>query len=254
VQLAIPSAPRPVSLTQVPGALRRVAIVGVASLVLTALCWFFVARAQSSLSAEREFLSRAEEVKGQVSEVSLPPIDARLDKPARLRVVYQWHGRDYAASGVEMSGVDAEGLFQGAPVTLLVDPDAPTKAKEAAWLRGRVGWVWFATFGVGLVFLLGFGLVARELRRAVRRELDPLRVGALVWLTPEGLLPETKDELAFPAHYFRDDVKHDVTARGRPGRKPVRNGEKVLAAVVPSEPTWVRVVDEDLAKTLGWYR
>jgi hypothetical protein len=34
----------------------------------------------------------------------------------------------------------------------------------------------------------------------------------------------------------------------------VRNGEKVLAAVVPTEPTWARVVDEELAKTLGWYR
>ena len=53
---------------------------------------------------------------------------------------------------------------------------------------------------------------------------------------------------------INDDQKLEVTARGRPGRRPVRNGEKVLAAVVPSEPTWVRVVDEDLARTLGWYR
>jgi hypothetical protein len=32
----------------------------------------------------------------------------------------------------------------------------------------------------------------------------------------------------------------------------VRNGEKVLAAVVPRRPTWVRIIDADLAKTLGW--
>jgi hypothetical protein len=34
----------------------------------------------------------------------------------------------------------------------------------------------------------------------------------------------------------------------------VRNGSKVLAAVVPREPDWARVIDEDLARTLGWIR
>ena len=29
--------------------------------------------------------------------------------------------------------------------------------------------------------------------------------------------------------------------------------EKLLAAVVPSRPTWVRVIDEDLAHQLGWF-
>ncbi|MFP2908384.1 DUF3592 domain-containing protein, partial [Pyxidicoccus sp. 3LFB2] len=50
------------------------------------------------------------------------------------------------------------------------------------------------------------------------------------------------------------DVKHAVRARVRPGRAPVRNGEKVLAAVVPRQPGWARVIDQDLAKELGWVR
>jgi len=96
-------------------------------------------------------------------------------------------------------------------------------------------------------------LLLLEGRRALLRELNPLRHGMLVWLTPNAPLPETKQETVFAAHYYRQDVKYEVQARARPGRAPVRNGEKVLAAVVPSRPTWVRVIDEDLAKTLGWY-
>ncbi len=254
MQLAIPSAPRDVKLSQIPGALRRVAIVAVAALVLTAVGWFAAARTQASLSAEREFLERAQEVKGQVTEVVLPPMESRLETPAKLRVIYKLGGRDYAASGVQANSVDAEQLFTGAKVTLLVDPAAPSKAQDARWLRSRVGLVWLGSLIVGLGVLLGAGLVTWEFRRAIRREVAPLRFGALVWLTADEPLPETKEELSFAAHYFRDDVKQSVTARGRPGRRPVRNQEKVLAAVVPSEPTWVRVVDEDLARVLGWYR
>ncbi len=254
MQLAIPSPPRKVKLSQIPGALRRVAVVGAVAFALTVLGWFIAARAQSSLSAEREFLERAEEVKGQVTEVVLPELEHRLDRPARLRVIYKLFGRDYAASGVQADAVDAEQLFTGAKVTLLVDPSAPSKVQEARWLRSRVGWWWLGSLIIGLGVLLGGGLVTSELRRAIRREVHPLRLGALVWLTPDEPLPDTKEELRFAAHYFRDDVKQSVTARGRPGRRPVRNGEKVLAAVVPSEPTWVRVVDEDLATVLGWYR
>lgn len=254
MQLAIPSAPRDVKLSQVPGALRRVAIVGGGALALTLVVWIIAARAQSSLSAERDFLARAEEVKGQVTEVVLPPMDSRLETPAKLRVIYKLGGKDYAASGVQANSVEAEQLFTGSKVTLLVDPAAPSKPQEAQWLRSRVGLVWLGSLIVGLGLLLAAGLVGYELRRAIRREVAPLRLGALVWLTADEPLPDTKDELRFAAHYFRDDVKLVVTARGRPGRRPVRNGEKVLAAVVPTEPTWVRVVDEDLAKGLGWYR
>ena len=254
MQLAIPSAPREVKLSQIPGALRRVAIVGAAAVVLTAVGWFAAARTQASLSAERDFLERAQEVKGQVTEVVLPPMESRLETPARLRVIYKLGGREYAASGVEANSLDAEQLFTGASVVLLVDPAQPSKAQDARWLRSRVGLVWLGSLIVGLGVLLGAGLVTWEFRRALRRELAPLRYGALVWLTADEPLPDTKEELRFAAHYFRDDVKQSVTARGRPGRRPVRNAEKVLAAVVPSEPTWVRVVDEDLARVLGWYR
>lgn len=254
MQLAIPSAPRPVRLSQVPGALRRVAIVSSVAAVATLVAGAFAARANAGLAAERAFLEVAQEVTGQVGEVTLPPLERRLETPAKLRVVYRFDGRELAASGLELDAVEAEKLFQGAKVALLVDPARPSKPQAAEWIRGRVGWVWLGTLAVGLLVLVGAGLVTWELRRALRRELAPLRLGALVWLTPDGELPETRDELRFPAHYFRDDVKHAVTATGRPGRRPVRNGEKVLAAVVPSESTWVRVIDEDLAKTLGWYR
>ena len=254
MQLAIPSAPRAVKLSQIPGALRRVTWVGLAALVLTALVWFLAARAHSSLSAERDFLGRAQEVKGQVTEVVLPDLEHRLERPARLRVIYKLAGRDYAASGVQADSLDAEQLLTGARVTLLVDPASPSSAQEAKWLRSRVGWWWLGSLIIGVGVLLGAGLVAWELRRAIRREVNPLRWGALVWLTPDEPLPDTREDLSFAAHYFRDDQKLAVTATGRPGRRPVRNGEKVLAAVVPSEPTWVRVVDEELATVLGWYR
>ena len=254
MQLAIPSAPRAVKLSQIPGALRRVALVGGAAVLVTLVTWFIAARVQTSLSAERDFLAQAEEVKGQVTEVVLPPMEHRLETPAKLRVIYRWKGKDFSASGVEAQSEDAEKLFMGAKVTLLVDPSAPSKPREARWVRGRVGLVWLGSLILGLGILIGGGLVAFELRRAIRREVAPLRTGALVWLTADEPLPDTKDELRFAAHYFRDDVKQTVTARGRPGRRPVRNGEKVLAAVVPTEPTWVRVVDEDLARVLGWYR
>jgi hypothetical protein len=254
VQLAIPSAPREVKLSQIPGALVRVGVVGAGAVVLTLVAFLLARSFQAPLAAQREFLEAAVAVEGKVAEVALPPLEQRLQTPARLRVVYQYQGRDYASSGVLTDGVEAEKLFVGAPVGLLLDPKQPAQAQEREYARSRAGWVWLGSAIIGLGLLLGAGLVAFELRRAVRREIAPLRLGALVWLTPDAQLPDTKDELRFPAHYFRNDQKLEVTARGRPGRRPVRNGEKVLAAVVPTEPTWARVVDEDLARTLGWYR
>lgn len=250
MQLAIPSAPRPVRLGQVPGALRRVGLVAAGALLVAGLLWWGGGRAQRALSAEREFLAVAEAVRGQVTEVALPEGDGA----ARLRVIYRLGADDFSASGVLYEREAARGLGLGARVELLVDPAAPTKPKAADWVQGQGAWWWLSAVGLGVGLLGGLALVAFELRRAVRREVAPLRVGALVWLTPEGPLPDTKAELRFPAHYYRDDVKHAVTATGRPGRRPVRNGEKVLAAVVPSQPTWVRVIDEELAQTLGWYR
>ena len=254
MQLAIPSAPRPVKLSQIPGALVRVGVVGGLAAVLTLVGWVVASRLQAPLAEQRAFLARATEVSGQVSEVKLPELSERLQEPARLRVIYVFEGRDFAASNVLVDGVAGEALYSGAKVPLLVDPSRPTQAQHAGYARAQAGWVWLNTVILGVGLLLAAGGVAFELRRAIRREVDPLRVGALVWLTPDVALPDTKDELRFPAHYFRDDVKQTVTARVRPGRRPVRNGEKVLAAVVPSQPTWARVVDEDLARVLGWYR
>jgi hypothetical protein len=243
-----------VKLSQVPGALSRVAIVGAGAVLLTVVAFLVARHVRAPLAAQRAFVERAVPVEGRVAEVTLPPLEQRFSEPAKLRVVYQHRQRDYAASAVLTDAIEAEKLFVGAPVPLLLDPDAPVKAQEREYALARAGWVWLGSAIVGVGLLLALGGMAFELRRAVRREVAPLRLGALVWLTPDAALPDTRDELRFPAHYFRDDHKLEVTARGRPGRRPVRNGEKVLAAVVPSEPTWARVVDEDLARVLGWYR
>lgn len=254
MRLAIPSAPRPVRLSQIPGALVRVGLIGAGALLLTGLVWFGTSRLQAPLAAQRAFLERSIDVQGQVSEVKLPDFEQRLSTPARLRVIYVLDGKEFAASNVTADGVEAEKYAQGAKISLLVDPEKPTSAQEASYARAQAGWVWLGSAVLGLGVILALGAVAFELRRSIRREVAPLRVGALVWLTPEGALGDSKDEQRFPAHYFRDDVKCSVTASVRPGRRPVRNGDKVLAAVVPSEPSWARVVDEDLARVLGWYQ
>lgn len=253
MKLAIPSAPRRASLHQIPGALVRVGAVALLALCLVAALGALGSLGARSLAKERDFLAAAIDVPGTVADVSLPPMDERRGGVAKLRVLYVVDGKERTASGVEMDALEAEGWGAGTKVTLLVDPAKPSAPREVhqAW-RGEP-WVWLGQAGLGLGAVLGLLMVARELRRAIRRELDPLRTGALVWLTPDVELPKTRGELRFPAHYFRDDVKHPVTARGRPGRAPVRNGEKILAAVVPAEPAWARIIDEDLARTLGWY-
>jgi len=205
------------------------------------------------IGAEAGFFSRAVEVEGRVSSVSLPKWEDRTRLPAKLTVLYAFDGLDRSVSGVLASAEKAEGLGLGAHVTLLVDPKTPEAPREAEYARDERGLTRLAPIGVGLGLLAAVLLVVLELRRAVRSELQPLRHGMLVWLTCDGGLPDTRAETTFPAHYFQADVKREVRARARPGRAPVKNGEKVLAAVVPSEPTWVRVIDEDLARTLGWY-
>jgi hypothetical protein len=172
---------------------------------------------------------------------------------AKLTVLYPWEGRSLTASGVEADADEVEGLGKGAAVLLLVDPQDPSHPREASRARGRAGFKLLGWGGVALGLLVGALALAREARRAVRRELEPLRKGMLVWLTPGEELPRTREELVFNASYWRDDVEQKVRARARPGRAPVRNGDKLLAAVLPSEPSWVRVVDEDLAKALGWF-
>jgi hypothetical protein len=253
MQLAIPNAPRKVALSQVPGAFFRLSIAGAVGLVLVGGLWFAALNAGRWLSGERDFLDRAVEIDGQLQSSQLPAFNQREGGVAYLTVIYLFDGRDLSASHVKASAEYAEGLGMGAKLKLLVDPRNPESPREAQYERDQAGLRRFAPFGLGLGLLLAALLLAFEGRRALRSELNPLRHGMLVWLTPEGDLPETKQETVFKAHYYRQDVKHDVLARARPGRAPVRNGEKVLAAVVPTRPTWVRVIDEDLAKTLGWY-
>lgn len=254
MQLAIPHAPRKVRLTQVPGAVGRLVrgvVLGLAAMALfgTGATWagrFFV--------EEQGFAARAEEIEGLVVATRLPPPDARDGAEGALEVLYTFHDAEHSVSGVRTYAEYAEGLGHGAKVKLLVDPAVPDRPREAGFARARATRVGLLPWGLGLGALVAVGLFAWETRRLWRAEVEPLRLGALVWLTPDGPLPETRNEVSFPAHYFRQDVKHEVRARVRPGRAPVRNGDRVLAAVVPRQPGWARVIDQDLAKVLGWVR
>lgn len=254
VMLAIPTAPRKVKLAQVPGALRRLGIVVAVAVCLAGGVSFVGMRAGRFLSGEADFVARAVEVPAKVTLVSLPKWEDRGTAAAKLSVIYVFNDVEQSASAVLANAERAEGLGLGANVTLLVDPRSPGAPREAEYARSQQGLYRFAWVGVGLGLLLALLLVGLEVRRAVRSELAPLRNGMLVWLTCEGGLPDTRAETTFDAHYFRQDVKLQVRARARPGRAPVKNGEKVLAAVVPSRPTWVRVIDEDLARELGWFK
>lgn len=254
MRLAIPNVPRKVSLRQVPGALARLSVVAGLGVALAAVLGVVSSKAGVWLSSEQDFFKTAVEVQGRVTLVSLPPRAEREGAVARLSVIYQHpEGFDRSAAGVATAATFAEGIGQGAVVMLLVDPKAPDRPREAGYERDREGLQRVFPVGVGLGVLLAFGLFGFELKRAVRSELDPLRSGMIVWLTPDEELEDTKGETVFAASYYRQDVKMVVRARARPGRAPVRNGEKVLAAVVPSRPTWGRVIDEDLARSLGWF-
>lgn len=254
MRLAIPNAPRKVSLRQVPGALARLWVVAAVGVLLASLIGWGSARAGSFLSQESEFFSRAVEVPARVTQVVLPPLNQRAGAVAKLSVIYSYpEGTDRSAASVLTSAEFAEGLGVGANVKLLVDPKDPERPREGGYQRDRAGLQWLVPLGLGLGVLLALGWFGFELKRALQRELQPLRTGMIVWLTPDSELPQTRGEAIFPASYFRQDVKIQVQARARPGRAPVRNGEKLLAAVVPSKPTWVRVIDEDLAHHLGWF-
>lgn len=254
MQFAIPHAPRRVRFNQVPGAVGRLVRTLLLGLGFMAVLGVGASFAGRFFIKERGFHARALEVDGLVARVSLPPMEKRLEQEATLDVLYTVDAVQHSVSGVLTSAEYAEGLGHGASVRLLVDPSQPDRPREARFARERSGAVNLMPWGLGLGALIALGLFLRDLRRTIRAELEPLRLGALVWLTPDAPLPETRKEVIFPATYFRQDVKHAVRARVRPGRAPVRNGGKVLAAVVPREPDWARVIDEDLARTLGWIR
>jgi hypothetical protein len=233
-----------VRLTQVPGAVGRL-LRGVALGLLAMAALGTVASVAGRFFVEEQaFAARAEEVDGQVV----------ASREGSLEVLYTFNGAEHSVLGVQTFPEYAEGLGRGAVVKLLVDPNRPDRPREAGFAREQASQVGWLPWGLGLGALVALGLFAWEVRRLWRSEVEPLRLGALVWLTPAGPLPESRGEVVFPAHYFRQDVKHGVRARVRPGRAPVRNGDKVLAAVVPRQPGWARVIDQDLARELGWVR
>ncbi|ATB33976.1 hypothetical protein MEBOL_007477 [Melittangium boletus DSM 14713] len=254
MQLAIPQAPRQVPLTRVPGAVARLVRVVLLGLGLMAVVGVGVWALGRFVVEERTFLARAEPVDGQLMAMTLPSRDEREGAEARLEVVYTLGKVQYSAAGVRTRAEYAEGLGRGARVFLLVDPHAPDRPREAGYVRERAQALEFVPWGVGIGALIAVGLFFWELKRTLRAELDPLRKGMLVWLTPEGPLPESNREAFFPATYFKQDQKHTVRARLGPRRAPVRNGEKVLAAVLSSLPGQARVLDEELARRLGWVR
>ncbi|MDP3501935.1 MAG: DUF3592 domain-containing protein [Myxococcales bacterium] len=252
MQLAIPHAPRPVTLRQVPGAMRRVSIVALACLAGVLVVGLGSRLAVRWLTDDARFVAEAERIVGTVVRVDRPAKGASESSTLPVAVIYAFKGQHSATIDLETSL--AEPLGKGAPISLLVRPDDPGRPRELGTAEARAGRSSLIMPIVGVAIVAAILVLIRELRRATRREVEPLRTGLLVWLTPDVPLPETKAPFSFAAHYFRDDVKQAVTANADGRRKPVTNGDKVLAAVAPREPTWVRVVDEEVARSLGWYR
>ena len=254
MQLAIPQAPRRVPLSRVPGALARLARVVLGGLALMAALGGGAGALGRLVVEEQRFLARAEELEGQLMAMTLPPKAEREGAEARLEVLYAVNKVQYSASGVRTRAEYAEGLGTGARVRLLVDPLVPDRPREASYVRERAAALGLVPWGLALGGVGALALFARELRRTLRVELEPLRKGMLVWLTPDAPLPESRREVLFPATYWKQDQKHAVRARLAPGRAPVRNGDKVLAALLSSLPGQARVIDETLARALGWVR
>ncbi|MET0400794.1 MAG: DUF3592 domain-containing protein [Cystobacter sp.] len=256
MQLAIPQAPRRVPLSRVPGALARLGRVALGGLVLMAALGAAASVLGRFVVEEQRFLARAEALEGQLVTLHLPPLDEREGAESRLDVLYIIGSVRHSASGVRARVEDTEGLGRGAMIPLLVDPAAPDKPREARHVRARARALGLVPWGVLLGALGAVGLFSWELRKTLRAELEPLRKGMLVWLTPdkETVLSDARRETLFPATYWKQDTKHTVRARLRGGRAPVRNGDKVLAAVLSSLPGEARVIDEELARTLEWVR
>lgn len=216
-------------------------VVVVAVLARVALRW---------VTEEARFVAGADAVAGTVVRVERPKSE-RATWP--VAVIYAVAAQQQAAT-IEVDASIAERLGKGAPIELLVRRESPSQPWERNTVEARASRSSVMVPLLGVVVVAAVLVLVRELRRALRREVEPLRTGLLVWLTPDAPLPEVRGPFAFPAHYFRDDVKHAVVARADGRRRPVKNGEKLLAAVAPREPTWVRVVDEEVAQRLGWYR
>ncbi|MFY0577255.1 hypothetical protein ACN28S_25690 [Cystobacter fuscus] len=143
MQLAIPQAPRRVSLIRVPGALARLGRVLLGGLLLMAALGAGAALLGRFVVEEQGFLARAEPLDGQLVTMTLPPLDERDGAEARLEVLYNVGPVSYSASGVRARVEDVEGLGRGARIPLLVDPQAPDKPRRSATCapgRGPSGW------------------------------------------------------------------------------------------------------------------
>lgn len=252
MQLQIPHAPRPVRLAQIPGARRRLAWIAAVGFVGMVAFGFLGQVVSAWVVAEQRFLARAQRVEATVASVTLPPQERRHADHAQVSALYELAGRRESAAGIRMDGYDAERIGPGAPLTLLVDPAEPTRPRELRQALRDARKTSLLPFGFFLGLIAAVTALFLEARRTVRSELEPIRHGALVWLTPDAPLPERGRAVVISASYLRDDVRQKVRARFTPGRAPVRNADKVLAAIVPSRPTWARVVDEELAARLGW--
>jgi hypothetical protein len=223
-------------------------VAGLASfgvVALTALAWGLT----RWITDDARFLRDAAAVEGTV--VSVEPARDRAQTP--VQVIYRFAERQHTAS-VFVESERASGLGKGAKLELLVRAAEPERARERLTTEASARQGPFLGTVLLVAIVAALLVVVREVRRAMRREVEPLRTGLLVWLTPNEALGERRGEFAFPAHFYRDDRRVDVTARLNGSRRPVRNGEKLLAAVAPREPGWVRVVDEEVARSLGWYR
>ncbi len=248
MQLVIPHAPREVRLAQVPGALARVVTAALVGAVLTACAGVAAVHALRWAAAERAFVAKGLSLTGEVTT-----LEGGTDGHARLGAAWTVAGRRYAASELTL-GTDSTVPMAGGPVALYVDPEDPSRARERTYAVARAQRAKAVPFAVAGALALAIALWAVAVVRAVRREVVPLRKGSLVWLTPDRPLPVTRGGRVVRASYFREDVKHAVRARVWPSRRPVRKDEKVLAAVLDSQPDWGLVVDEELLARLGWSR
>jgi hypothetical protein len=241
MKLALPAPPRRVRLGQVPGAPLRVAIVVLGCALVLAGALALGARQLRGYAQARAEDARAVNVEGVVASVE------RGERPT-ASALFELDGRRYSGSGIVLSPEHADRLRAGAVVKLRVDPLRPEHPldPEVAEARTRRAMMLAITAAIcALLVLLAAGWAIVEIGRRERR---PLREGLLIWLTPNEPIEGVR---SVRGHYFRQDVRYEVRARVRPKEPPIRNGEKVLAAVAPPRRHAI-VVDEQLAKTLGW--
>ncbi len=249
MQLAIPQAPRRVRLSQIPGGLARVGLVAAAMLALVAGAGFAAARWARAVGREEGFLARAQEVDAQVRDLQMPRGEG--EELARVDVLYELGGLQRVGTGLPLFVQDAQEIRWGSPLRILVDPANPDAPRELRLARSKAPGLRAQRIALWTLVGIFAAAACAVVVLAFRREVLPFRKGALVWLTPDKLLPWGG---AFKASYLREDVRHAVRASVRAGKAPVLNGEKVLAAVAPGRGRRAKVIDEEMARAFGWWK